>query len=137
MDTESLSVTTKRTALAQVAVCLGCCCGREDRDKPEVPVELLKSEWKRLRLNTDVQLTISGCLGPCDCTNVVAVFDSTGSQWFGNVSGRAMYQELIDWAVKVKERGTVIPLGDGFEPYRFKRWVADEGCPQGDEGSHR
>lgn len=58
MDTESLSVTTKRTALAQVAVCLGCCCGREDRDKPEVPVELLKSEWKRLRLNTDVQLTI-------------------------------------------------------------------------------
>jgi hypothetical protein len=34
--------------------------------------------------------------------NVVAIFDSTGSQWFGTVSGRAVYQGLIDFALKVK-----------------------------------
>jgi cobaltochelatase CobN len=122
VDTDSSAVHTKREVLAQAAVCLGCCCGREDRGKPEVPVDFLKSEWKRLRLNTDVQLTISGCLGPCDCTNVVAILDSSGSRWFGNISGRLVYQKLVDWARAVKEAGKVLPLDAELERHHFNRW---------------
>ena len=40
---------TKRKSLMQVLVCIGCCCGRVDRGKPEVPVDWLKAEWKAAR----------------------------------------------------------------------------------------
>ena len=69
---------TKRKSLMQVLVCVGCCCGRVDRGKPEVPVDWLKADWKAARLNPYIQLTISGCLGPCDLPNVVAVLTETG-----------------------------------------------------------
>ena len=49
---------TNRTALAQVACCVGCCCGRTDRGFPPVPVERLKEVWKQEKLNRTVQLTI-------------------------------------------------------------------------------
>ena len=54
---------TKRAAIAQVACCVGCCCGRTDCGFPAVPVERLKAVWKEEKLNRTVQLTISGCLG--------------------------------------------------------------------------
>ena len=70
-------------SLMQVLVCIGCCCGRVDRGKPEVPVDWLKAQWKAARLNPYIQLTISGCLGPCDLPNVVAVLTAAGQQWIG------------------------------------------------------
>ena len=45
-----------------------------------------------------VQLTISGCLGPCDMPNVVLVITGQNSFWLGNLEV-SDYQELIDWAV--------------------------------------
>ena len=30
-----------------------------------------------------VQLSISGCLGPCDIPNVVTISDDSGTQWLG------------------------------------------------------
>jgi hypothetical protein len=61
---------TKRQPLAQLLFCQGCCCGRTDRGHPEVPAGRLKAVWKAEKLNRSVQLTISGCLGPCDVANV-------------------------------------------------------------------
>jgi cobaltochelatase CobN len=66
-------LTTKRLVIGQVSVCFGCCCGRTDRGKPEVPVEWLKAEWRRRGLPKNIQLSICGCLGPCDVANVVKV----------------------------------------------------------------
>jgi hypothetical protein len=57
---------TKRQVLGQLVLCKGCCCGRTDRGLPEVPVERIKEIWQREKLNRSIQLTISGCLGPCD-----------------------------------------------------------------------
>jgi hypothetical protein len=91
-------LTTKRMVLAQVLVCLGCCCGQTSRDLPEVPVEFLKSEWRKRGLMKRVQLTISGCLGPCDVPNVALIITGQSMCWLGNLKGAA-YQELIDWAV--------------------------------------
>jgi hypothetical protein len=88
---------TKRKSLMQVLVCIGCCCGRVDRGKPEVPVDWLKAEWKAARLNPYIQLTISGCLGPCDLPNVVAVLTETGQQWIGQLTQREHFEALVQW----------------------------------------
>jgi cobaltochelatase CobN len=81
----------------QVLVCIGCCCGRVDRGKPEVPVDWLKAQWKEARLNPYIQLTISGCLGPCDLPNVVAVLTATGQQWMGQLNQHEHYEALVQW----------------------------------------
>jgi len=38
---------TKRLVVGQITICRGCCCGNVERGLPEVPVEWLKSEWRK------------------------------------------------------------------------------------------
>src|SRR5690242_15380508 len=38
---------TKRRVIAQVTICSGCCCGNTERGLPAVPVDWLKSEWRK------------------------------------------------------------------------------------------
>jgi cobaltochelatase CobN len=115
---------TKRLVVGQVSMCRGCCCGNTERGKPEVPVEWLKAEWRRLGLLRNIQLTISGCLGPCDLSNVVTVLDSSGAVWLGNISRRDQYQALVDWAVKSKVAGTLLPLPEEFNEFQFDPFLA-------------
>jgi cobaltochelatase CobN len=61
-------------------------------------VEWMKKEWRRRGLLKRLQLTISGCLGPCDVPNIVAIVSDAETHWFGNVSGRSMYEDILDWA---------------------------------------
>ncbi len=62
-----------RKTMGQVVACLRCCRGRTDQKHPAVPADWLKAEWRRRELPEKVHLTLSGCLGPCDATNVVLV----------------------------------------------------------------
>src|SRR5579862_2594657 len=95
---EAKSLTTKRLVIGHVLVCQGCCCGDEERGFPEVPAEWLKAEWRRRGLLKRLQLSISGCLGPCDVPNVVVIAFDSNTQWFGNIAGREMYRDILDWA---------------------------------------
>jgi predicted metal-binding protein len=110
-------LTTKRQVLGQLTVCNGCCCGDTDRGRPAVPVEWLKEEWRRRGLLKKVQLTISGCLGPCDVPNVVAITTASGTQWFGNITEISEYQCLLAWASRCKEAGVSLPLPTELERY--------------------
>jgi hypothetical protein len=38
---------TKRLVIGQMIVCNGCCSGATQKDRPEVPVEWLKDEWRK------------------------------------------------------------------------------------------
>jgi len=49
-------------------------------------------------VNKGVQLTISGCLGPCDLPDVTVVVTPEVTQWYGRLNGDAHYDALIDWA---------------------------------------
>ena len=69
--TSDYPLQTKRMVIGHVLVCHGCCCGDVDRGKPEVPVDWLKQEWRKRGLLKNIQLSICGCLGPCDLANVV------------------------------------------------------------------
>jgi cobaltochelatase CobN len=77
--TETFSLVTKRLVIGHVMVCQGCCCGNTANGKPPVPVDWLKKEWRARGLLKRVQLSVSGCLGPCDLPNVVAIADEGGS----------------------------------------------------------
>jgi hypothetical protein len=112
-------LTTKRIVIGHVQVCRGCCCGDVSRDKPEVPVEWLKQEWRKRGLLKNIQLSICGCLGPCDLTNVVKVSSPDGDIWLGNITDFRHYRDLVDWASQSKAFGKLLPLPKEFEELRF------------------
>jgi hypothetical protein len=104
-------LTTKRQVFAQIFVCNGCCCGRTDKGHPAVPLDWLKAEFKARKLIRNVQITISGCLGPCDVPNVVGILTlSQGMRWFGHLTEFWQYESLVEWATEVKAAQEEIPL---------------------------
>jgi hypothetical protein len=92
------NVKTKRRVLGQVVLCVGCCCGQTDKGRPPVPDERIKAAWETEKLNKTIQLTISGCLGPCDVANVVQIITPHGTNWFGRFTHYEHYELLIEWA---------------------------------------
>lgn len=68
-----MSAENEASRVGQITIGRGCYCGNVERGLPEVPVELLKSEWRKWGLLKRVELTTSGCVGPCDVPNVVVI----------------------------------------------------------------
>jgi hypothetical protein len=116
-------VTTKRHVLAQLVVCKGCCCGQIDKGLPPVPGERLKSIWKKERLPKAIQLTISGCVGPCDVANVIQVVTADGVEWYGNLDRGFYYDALIDWARTCSSAGTLLPRPAVLNTRRFSGYL--------------
>ncbi|MBM4023571.1 MAG: (2Fe-2S) ferredoxin domain-containing protein, partial [Planctomycetes bacterium] len=116
---------TKRTPLAQVVFCQGCCCGRTDRGRPALPVEMLKSVWKSEKLNQTVQLTISGCLGPCDLANVALIISPDGNEWIGGMAGDAVYESLVEWARECHREGRLLLLPTEYNDRQFERFGSE------------
>ena len=110
---------TKRVLVAQVALCRGCCCGAVEKGHPEVPVEWMKDEWKKHRLKTSIQLTISGCLGPCDLSNVASISSEKQTVWLGRLRDFANYAALLEWGLASREAGHALPLPDELSKLRF------------------
>ena len=117
------ALTTKRRVVGQLTVCQGCCCGNTERGLPEVPVEWLKSEWRKRGLLKRVQLTISGCVGPCDVPNVVVVTSSIGTEWVGSLERFEEYRTLVEWAVRCKDAGEMLPLPKEFRERRINPFL--------------
>jgi cobaltochelatase CobN len=118
MDQAATKPSRKRP-LAQLAFCQGCCCGRTDRGRPELPVEMLKTIWKQEKLNRFVQLTISGCLGPCDQANVTLLLSEDRQVWLGGLHGHEVYSSLIDWARACGAAGELLPLPEALQTHEF------------------
>ena len=112
-------LTTKRLVIGQVSICVGCCCGQTERGKPGVPVEWLKTEWRRLGLLKNIQLTISGCLGPCDVPNVVLIATLEENVWLGNIEHLEQYREIVEWAMRSKAAGRALPLSQALLSHRL------------------
>lgn len=128
-------LSTKRTVLAHVAVCLGCCCGNVGRGKPEVPLEWLKQEWRRLGLMKHIQLTVSGCLGPCDLSNVATVSSSSGAVWLGNLQARHQYEALLDWASESRAAKALRPIPTVLAELRFDPFLNEADAAKVDSHS--
>jgi hypothetical protein len=111
---EELALKTKKLVLGQVSVCVGCCCGNTANGRPAVPVEWLKKEWRARGLLKRIQLTMSGCLGPCDVPNIVTISNESGTQWLGNIDEFEQYRELLEWAVASRNAARLLPLPKSF-----------------------
>ena len=114
-----MGLQTKRRVIGQMTVCSGCCCGAIHRGKPEVPVEWLKQEWRSRGLLKVLQLTIAGCMGPCDLNNVVRISGPLEDVWLGGVDRFQLYSSLADWASASQRAGTLLPLPAEFAALRF------------------
>ena len=117
-----LPLTTRVKSPAQLLLCKGCCCGRTDRGLPDVPVERIKAVWKAEKLNRGVQLTISGCLGPCDLPNVAVVVTARETTWYGHLDGDAHYDALIAWVRACAAEGAALPPPEALAGHRFERF---------------
>lgn len=117
---------TKREVIGHIIVCSGCCCGAVARGKPEVPIEWLKREWKSRGLLKQVQLTISGCLGPCDLPNVVRISSPGSELWMGLLDRFELYAGLADWASSSRDAGFMLPLPAQFAELQFDPFRHEE-----------
>jgi hypothetical protein len=116
-DMDKFALTTKRLVLGHVSVCQGCCCGNIANGKPAVPVEWLKKEWRARGLLKRIQLSISGCLGPCDVPNVVTISNENGTRWLGSITEFHQYRTLLEWAVSSRDADELLPLPNEFREH--------------------
>lgn len=114
---------TKRLVVGQITICRGCCCSNVEHGLPEVPVEWLKTEWRKRGLLKRVQLTISGCVGPCDVPNVVVVTSSSGTEWLGHIAKFEQYRSLLEWAVRCRDAGEMLAPPPEFHRCRISPFV--------------
>jgi len=87
-------------------------------------VERIKAAWKSGRLNRTIQLTISGCVGPCDVANVAVVVDSTGTAWYGGLETHH-YDTLLRWAEACHAASTLLEVPAELQPHRFDWFVSE------------
>lgn len=88
-------------------------------------MDKLKAAWAAGKLNRTVQLTISGCLGPCDLTNVTLLLTPDEQVWLGGLEGDAVYDALIAWAQACHAAGERLPLPELLDAHQFDRWPAE------------
>jgi len=113
---------TKRKVIGQLIVCQGCCCGVVHKGRPNVPVEWLKDEWRNRGLLKRFQLSVSGCVDPCDIPNVVVVNSESGSQWMGNIRDINQYRSLVEWAAPSVKAGHLLDLPQEFKDHLLEPW---------------
>ena len=122
LSSESGNSPVRRPPLAQLLICTGCCCGRTEKGFPGVPVARVKAAWKG-GVNRTIQLTISGCLGPCHKANVAVLISPQGVEWFGGLDCEVPYRDLMEWGGRCHSVRTVLPLPTSLEVLRFD-WLA-------------
>ena len=115
--------TARGRILGQLVLCEGCCCGRTDKGFEPFPRDWIKQRWKDEKLNKSVQLTISGCVGPCDLANVACVITRKGMQWFGGLQEQWQYELFLDWAKTSRDAGVLLELPAELNSLRFERFA--------------
>ncbi len=94
-DGRTIHVAPKRGHL--IICARGCCCGRDDKGKPAVPVDFYKQEYKRRQIRDSVQLTMSGCIGPCPLLNVALVLFDGRRVWFQSINHQSQILAIYDY----------------------------------------
>src|SRR6201998_712600 len=99
---------TKRRVIGQMIVCQGCCVVATHKYRPAVPADWMKEEWRKRGLLKRFQLTVSGCVGPCDLPNIVVVNSEAGSQGLGNIPQFNQFRSLGQWAARSVQAGRLL-----------------------------
>ena len=107
-----------------IMVCAkGCCCGRTDRGFPAVPVDFFKSEYKRRKIRNRVQLTMAGCLGPCQLANVVLLFFDGQPVWFQSINHESQIAAIYDYVESMLKADAFLPPPAELAEYVFEYYA--------------
>jgi hypothetical protein len=82
----------------------------------------LQDKGMHLACPRRVQLSVGGCVGPCDMPNVVVVNSDAGSQWLGNITEFNQYMALVDWATRSMDAGRLLDLPREFKAHVLQPW---------------
>jgi len=117
LDGKPIHLVAKR---AHLMVCAkGCCCGRTDRGHAAVPVDFYKEEYKKRKIRKLVQLTMSGCLGPCPLSNVALLFFDGRPVWFQSINGEAQVRAVFDYIDQMLAADGYLPPPPELAEYVF------------------
>jgi cobaltochelatase CobN len=117
LDGKPIHLVAKR---AHLMVCAkGCCCGRTERGFAAVPIDFYKQEYKRRRIRKQVQLTMSGCLGPCPVANVVLLFFDGRPIWLQSVNGEHQIRAIFDYIERMLAANSYLPPPPELADYVF------------------
>jgi cobaltochelatase CobN len=126
LDGKPIHLVAKR---AHLMVCAkGCCCGRTERGFAGVPVDFYKEEYKKRKIRKRVQLTMSGCLGPCPLANVTLLFFDGRPIWFQSINGEAQIRAIFDYIDQMLAADGYLPPPPELADYVFTyyAWSHDE-----------
>jgi hypothetical protein len=121
----ALETAPTRRKLVQVTICTGSSCGKPDKGSPELPIDWLKAQWKERKLLKTVQLTIGGCFGACDLTNVASIQSESNEGkheviHLGKLGEAGDYEALLEWATQVAAEERILPLPERFQRRAFR-----------------
>src|SRR5215471_2397048 len=117
LDGRPIHLVAKR---AHLMVCAkGCCCGHTERGHAAVPVDFYKDEYRKRKLRKQVQLTMSGCLGPCPVANVVLLFFDGHPVWFQSVNGEPQIRAIFDYVERMLAADSYLPPPPELADYVF------------------
>jgi cobaltochelatase CobN len=117
LDGKPFHLVAKR---AHLMVCAkGCCCGRTENGHPAVPIDFYKQEYKARKLRKLVQLTMSGCLGPCPLANVALLFFDGRPVWFQSVNGEPEIRAIFDYIQRMLAADQYLPPPSELADYVF------------------
>ncbi len=105
--------------LTSVNVCDGCCCGRVEKGHNKVPIDKLKKMWKENKLNKQVKLIISNCLGHCSMHNVTLLKTDNSKTWMGKLSKQEHYDALVEWGHDISKNGKRAKIPKILIPHLF------------------
>lgn len=108
----------------QVFICAsGCCCGRVDKGTAPIPLEWLKTSWKQFSLQKSLQLSTTGCLGPCERKNVIGILTKDKQLWLGSMTENDQYMTLLEWFKASTAAGQLLELPPSLQQHRFERFI--------------
>ncbi|MGE3808706.1 MAG: hypothetical protein AB7K24_28915, partial [Gemmataceae bacterium] len=116
-DGKAIHLRAKRGHLMVCAK--GCCCGRTERGHAAVPIDFYKQEYKRRGLRPVLQMTMSGCLGPCPLSNVVLLFFDGQPIWFQAINSEPLIVALFDYIDQLLAADGYLPPPPELAEYVF------------------
>ena len=117
MDGKLIYLAQKRVHLFVCAK--GCCCGRTDRGHAAVPIDFYKQEYKRRKLRQAMQLSMSGCIGPCAMANAVLLVFDGRSVWFQSINHEPQIVALYDYIDRMLAADRYLPPAAELVDYVF------------------
>jgi cobaltochelatase CobN len=116
-DGKPINVVRRRGHLMVCAK--GCCCGRTERGHAAVPVDFYKQEYKRRKIRNRIQLTMSGCLGPCPLSNVTLLFFDGRPVWLQSINSAPLIVAVYDYIERMLAADRYLPPPPELSEYVF------------------